>query len=112
MVEKDFHVIKSVVRLRPNRHHTEAKVNAHVTLCMLALMLERHLGHKLDGSCSAETALETLATCHPNQYERSLPLYSLTKTDDERRRLLRKLHLPLVADSNDGAAHITHRMVA
>lgn len=115
MVEKDFHVIKSVVRLRPIRHHTEAKVNAHVTLCMLALMLERHLGHMLDGSCSAETALETLATCHLNQFagkgERPLPLYSLTEADDEQRRLLRKLHLSLLADSNDAAARITPRMV-
>jgi hypothetical protein len=113
LVEKDFQVIKSVVKLRPIRHHTEAKVNAHVTLCILALVLERHLGQRLDGRCSAESAIETLATCHLNQYEgkgaRALPLYSLTKADDEQLVLLRKLRLPLLADNDDLAARITPR---
>jgi len=36
-VETDFQVIKSLIKLRPVRHRTDAKVRAHVTLCMLAL---------------------------------------------------------------------------
>jgi len=113
MVEKDFQVIKSVVKLRPIRHHTEAKVSAHVTLCMLALVLERHLGQKLDSRSSAENAIETLATCHLNQYrgndESAAPVYSLTEADHEQLALLRKLHLPLLADSDDLATRITPR---
>lgn len=40
-VEKDFQVVKSVANLRPIRHRTDSKVRAHVTLCMLALLLTR-----------------------------------------------------------------------
>jgi hypothetical protein len=113
-VEKDFQVIKSVVKLRPIRHHTDAKVNAHVTLCMLALLLERILEHKLDGRCSAQAALEILATCHLNQYHSttagSVPVYSLTEPDQDQLVLLRKLRLQLLADDGDLAARITPRV--
>jgi transposase len=37
MVEKDFQTIKDAVKLRPMYHHTDPKVRAHVTLCMMAL---------------------------------------------------------------------------
>jgi hypothetical protein len=115
-VEKDFQVIKSVVKLRPIRHHTEAKVNAHVTLCMLALLLERILEHQLDGRSSAQAALETLATCHLNTYrgtgEGTAPVYSLTEPDKDQLALLRKLRLQLLADDDDLAARITPRVNA
>ncbi|MGC4115713.1 MAG: transposase [Myxococcales bacterium] len=55
-VEKDFHVIKSLVELRPVRHRTEAKVRAHVTLCVLAMLLERALERKLAGTAAAMSA--------------------------------------------------------
>lgn len=113
MVEKDFQVIKSVVKLRPIRHYTEAKVNAHVTLCVLALLLERHLGRKLGVGYSAEAAIESLSTCHLNKYrgkgKNALPIYSLTEADDEQLALLRKLRLPLLADNDNLAAQITPR---
>lgn len=47
LVEKDFQTIKSEIKLRPIYHYTDSKVMAHVTLCMLALLLERHLETKL-----------------------------------------------------------------
>jgi hypothetical protein len=111
MVEKDFQVIKSIVKLRPIRHHTEAKVSAHVTLCVLALLLERHLEALLSRHSTAHAALETLSTCHLNQYRagQDRPLYVLTEADEEQLALLRKLNLPLLADDDDLAAHITPR---
>ncbi|MFH1468757.1 MAG: hypothetical protein ABIO70_30495 [Pseudomonadota bacterium] len=41
VVEKDFQTIKSELDLRPIRHRTDLKVCAHVSLCMLALLLQR-----------------------------------------------------------------------
>jgi len=46
-VEKDFETIKSVVKLRPVRHRLDAKVRAHVDICMLALLLQRTLERRL-----------------------------------------------------------------
>src|SRR5690606_40314332 len=61
-VEVDFHVIKSAVKLRPVRHRTTCKVRAHVTLCMLALLLYRTLAQRLTKT-TPQPALETLASC-------------------------------------------------
>jgi len=61
-VEKDFETIKGLVKLRPVRHRQDGKVRAHVTLCMLALLLERTLDNKLRNKCSAKRASETLST--------------------------------------------------
>jgi hypothetical protein len=113
-VEKDFQTIKSVTKLRPIRHHTDAKVSAHVTLCMLALLLERRLEDKLNGLCSAPEALEILATCHLNAYRGAsadaVPLYALTEADSEQVALLRKLRMQLLVDAGDLAARITPRL--
>ena len=38
VVEKDFQIIKSNLDLQPIRHRFDEKVNAHVTICMLALI--------------------------------------------------------------------------
>lgn len=62
-IEKDFREIKSVVELRPFRHRTDAKVRAHVTLCVLALVLQRWMQQALlraGRSESAETAVDML----------------------------------------------------
>lgn len=101
-VEKDFHIIKSVVELRPIRHRNDDKVRAHVTLCMLALLLERMLEHRLKKlGTSAERALELLATCHLNLFkgEQEPAAYATTEPDREQRVLLQVLSmLPLVDD--------------
>ncbi len=55
-VEKDFQTIKDVVKLRPVYHHTDPKVRAHVTLCILALLLERTLEQRLRRSSMPMTA--------------------------------------------------------
>ncbi len=102
-VEVDFHVIKSAVKVRPVRHHTDPKVRAHVTLCMLALLLNRTLAQRL-GKTTPEAALETLATCAMHRWgapgRARRPLYSLTHPDPEQAALLRELRmLDLVDDA-------------
>jgi len=95
-VEVDFHVIKSAVKVRPVRHHTDPKVRAHVTLCMLALLLNRTLAQRL-GTTTPEAALETLSTCAMHRWgtpsRTSRALYSLTHADADQCALLRKLRM-------------------
>ena len=61
-VEQDFRHIKSEIELRPLWHHTDAKVRAHVTLCMLALLVDRILERTMREAGRAMTATHRLAT--------------------------------------------------
>jgi transposase len=112
-VEKDFQVIKSVVELRPIRHHTEPKVRAHVTLCMLSLLLERTLRQRLrNSSFTTGAALEVLATCDLNLYggkAASPSAYTITEPNQDQRAILRALRLQHLADDDHLAARITPR---
>lgn len=55
-IEKNFCEIKGVLELRPVWHRTDAKVRAHVTLCVLALAVQRWLGQRLAKAGRSETA--------------------------------------------------------
>ncbi len=71
LVEKDFQTIKGEIKLRPIYHYKDSKVSAHVTLCMLALLLERVLQSKLraaDQPITAKSCFELLQTCHLNRH--------------------------------------------
>lgn len=105
-VEKDFQTIKSLVELRPVRHHTDAKVRAHVTVCMLALLLQRTLERKLGGLHSAKAALEILATTHLNQYGTGgAAVHVVTRTDPAQNKILRRLRLQHLADYHETVEH-------
>lgn len=108
VIEKDFQTIKSLVELRPVRHHTDAKVRAHVTLCMLALLLQRTLERKLAGRCSAKAALELLATTHLNRYAGSdgAVAHVVTRTDATQNKILRALRLQHLADYHETVEQI------
>jgi hypothetical protein len=110
-VEKDFETIKSVVKLRPIRHRLDAKVRAHVSICMLALLLERTLAKQIGGDSSAQAALETLATCHLNRYSEgeAESAYGLTELTDEQDAILRRLKLRLLADDEEMTDTISPR---
>jgi hypothetical protein len=114
-VEKDFRTIKDVVRLRPVYHHTDPKVRAHVTLCMLALLLERTLEQRLRRSSMPMTApacFETLASCHLNllQTDPDLPpTYSMTEPNTEQRDLLKVLRMGDLVDAEEVAPRIQPR---
>ncbi|MGH8516760.1 MAG: IS1634 family transposase [Panacagrimonas sp.] len=101
-VEKDFQIIKGLVRLRPIWHHTDAKVRAHVTLCMLALLLERTLNERLK-HISADHALETFATCCLNRFQDhdGKSHYMVTQPDESQQALLRQLRLAILTNDND-----------
>lgn len=110
-VEKDFEVIKGVVRLRPVRHRTDAKVRAHVTLCMLALLLERTLRWELRDSHTSQAALEILADRHLNRYATGDggSAYTLTQTTTAHDKILRALQLQHLADDREIADRIVPR---
>jgi transposase len=103
-IEKDFQSIKGLVRLRPVRHRTDPKVRAHVTVCMLALLLSRTLQQTLAGtpaSTTAETAFEILDNCHLNRLRMprdTTLLYSITELTAQQRSLLTALRLEHLAD--------------
>jgi transposase len=99
-IEKDFQVIKSVVKLRPVHHCTDAKVRAHVTLCMLALLLERAAVHELAARSLTEL-VASFATCHLNRYETPQPQdsrYLLTRPTAEQRRRLDAMRMGHLAE--------------
>jgi len=102
MVEKDFRTIKSVTELAPVRHRTDPKVAAHVTLCMLALALERTITERLQGMCTAEHAIGALQYCCLNAYKSTNgpSLYTVTELSKERATLLRKLQMSYLADDD------------
>jgi hypothetical protein len=110
-VEKDFQTIKSVVEVRPVRHRTDVKVRAHVTLCMLALLLERTLQRKLGGLYTAPAALELLRTAHLNRYTANgdEALHVVTRTDEAQNKILRHLGLHHLADYQATVAQIESR---
>jgi len=114
-VEKDFQWIKSVTKVRPIWHRTDPKVRAHVTLCMLALLLERTLKTGLEQSkcdLSSREALELLEDCRLNRYapqNGSAPAYLCTEPTDDQLAILRALKLAHLADDAEIADRITAR---
>lgn len=111
-VEKDFQTIKSLLELRPVRHRNDAKVRAHVTLCMLALLLERTLDQSLGGLHSAAAALELLEPVRLNRYaadKATSSAYLITQTDEEQDAILRRLRLPHLALDEELLPRLTPR---
>jgi len=101
VVEKDFQTIKSVLQVHPVRHRSDEKVKAHVSICMLSLLLERLLKKRLDSVSSTQEALETLHPCHLNRYEIDKnALYTITDLDTDQQRILKKLGLSHLADDD------------
>lgn len=112
-VEKDFQTIKSLIKLRPVWHRTDAKVRAHVSICILALLLERLLARALGVTATTADALETLATCHLNRFDgHRSSQYLVTDPSREQRALLRTLNLTCLVDDDDLAAQIQPRPVS
>jgi len=87
VVEKGFQTIKSELELRPVRHRTDSKVRAHVTICMLALLLERQLERDLRDAGRPMTApalLDTLESVHLNRLRiGSTTAYTVTERDPD-----------------------------
>ena len=117
-VEKDFQTIKSDLELRPVFHHTDPKVRAHVSLCMLALLLERSMEKRLRNAGKAMTApaaLEELAGGHLNMVatgpDESVA-YVATEPNVDQRELLACLRLEHLVDQDQMASRIEPRPAA
>ena len=114
-VEKDFQTIKTDLKLRPVFHHTDPKVRAHVTLCMLALLLERTLERRLRRTrrpMTAPACFEVLASGHLNMLatDPDLPTsYLVTDPDSEQQALLRSLRLGHLVQQQEVAARLHPR---
>ena len=112
-VEADFQVIKSVVKLRPVRRRTDAKLRAHVALCMLALYVQRSLAWQLrKENISAEQALEQLEPCRLCRYVTKgsdRDAYVLPQVSAEDRALLRRLGLTRLVEPGELRAALRPR---
>jgi hypothetical protein len=112
MVEKDFQAIKSVLALRPVNHQTDGKVRAHVSLCMLALLIERDIEQQLHDAglkYTSAAALHTLETVHLNVMAGEPPLQTITEPDAEQQQLLAALELQQLASDKAMAKAIAPR---
>ena len=111
VVEKDFQTIKSTLELRPVHHQTDIKLRAHVTLCMLALLLQRILGRRLAAAgLSAPAALEVLGTAHLNLIaNEKTQLYSITRPNEAQQGILATLNMSDLANDEQAAKNITPR---
>jgi transposase len=114
-IEKDFKIIKDVVELQPVYHYTDPKVRAHVTICMLALLLKRSLELKLAASgrpMTAAACFEKLSSCHLNIHEAHEVLdtvYSVTEPNKEQKLILSALGLSKLAENRELGKQITPR---
>ncbi len=112
-VEKDFQTIKSEVELRPVRHRTDAKVRAHVTLCVLALLLHRWIEQSLKSAgirMKASTALEEMEPVHLNHLRTEIAaVYAVTERAPEQEKLLSALGLTDAIQEGNLASLITER---
>jgi hypothetical protein len=113
-VEKDFQTIKSAIHLRPIRHRMDEKVRAHITLCVLALLLERTIEKRLRDAgqpCSAPMVFETLRTAHLNLLDLAdgPGAYDLTQANPDQTAIITALGLTSLLDTESVAASLTPR---
>lgn len=111
VVEKDFQTIKSSIELRPIHHQTDIKLRAHVTICMLALLLQRILGRRLHAAgITASAALEVLGTAHLNLIATGkTQLYTITQLNEAQQGIVAALNMADLANDEQAAKSITPR---
>lgn len=113
VVEKDFQTIKSAIELRPIHHRTDVKLRAHVTVCMLALLLQRILAERLRATVpgvSARAALERLETVHLNRMASGkAEFHTITQLNHQQQSLLAALAMEDLARDERVAEKITAR---
>lgn len=116
-VEKDFQSIKGLIKLRPIRHRTNPKVRAHVTLCMLALLLERTIENRLRasslGPMTTAAVCELLQNVHLNRLkvtDMDTPVYTVTHASADQMAVLNALGLQKLVDDEEVSAAISSRM--
>ncbi len=116
VVEKGFQSIKSVAKLRPIFHHRDAKVQAHVTLCMLALLLMRTLERRFCDAGVAMTASACIASLVPVHLNLRAPtngqaVYDITHPTGAQRKILAALGLADLTDDEHVRPQLTPRQL-
>jgi hypothetical protein len=107
-IEKDFQTIKSVIELRPIHHRTDPKVRAHVTICVLALLLLRVLGARLTRPHA--TVLREFKEARLNLLiQGKTPYYTITRPRPGATELLKKLGYDSLIDERVITESITPR---
>lgn len=100
-VEDAFRTIKSFVQLKPIRHQRTARIRAHVTLCVLAMMLDRWLEILLREAGvrdAVDRVYEALEPCRllvlrDKQNKRKPDHLMATELDERQRKLLAALEM-------------------
>lgn len=113
-VEKDFQTIKGAIQLRPVRHRLNDKVRAHITLCILALLLERTIEKRLRAAgrpSTASMALKVLETAHLNLLDlgEDQVAYDLTQANPDQAAIIEALDFSTLLDGEHIAASLTPR---
>ena len=116
IVEKGFQSIKAVAELRPVYHYRDPKVQAHVTLCMLALVLMRSLEQRFRDAGAPMTApacIEALAPVHLNLRAptKGEAVYDVTRPNDAQRGILDTLGAGILSNDADLRPKLTPRML-
>lgn len=114
VVEKGFQSIKSVAELRPIYHYRDPKVQAHVTLCMLALVVMRSLEQRFREAGAPMTApacIEALAPVHLNLRAPTYgeAVYDITRLNAAQRTILDVLGAGSLSNDKDLRPQLTPR---
>jgi len=112
-VEKDFQVIKSELDIRPMRHRTDPKIRAHLTLCVLALLIIRTLERRLATAgipMTAARCFEQLEPCRLNMHAGDWGhTYSVTEPTPDQTHILKALGMDALVDDRAVAEAVTPR---
>ena len=112
-IEMGFRTIKSHLKLRPVFVHTDAKVRAHVSICMLGLLLRRSLELELDNCQTTSTTLRQLANVNLNRLDIAgagkTGAYTLTQPNSEQLDILKKLNMENLIDEPSLPNQLTAR---
>jgi transposase len=70
IIERGWRELKSVLEVRPLRHRLDRRVEAHLVICVLAYLLERWLGTKVEGlGLTGARAIEAFRSLTLNEAE-------------------------------------------
>jgi hypothetical protein len=115
VIERDFRLIKSEVELRPLYHRRDRKIRAHVTLCMLALLVKRSLESKLESAgrpMTADACLCLLEGCDLNRYDQSGQMEqfsAVSRVNKEQQTVMKALGAGEMTDNRKVAKRLTPR---
>lgn len=104
-VEYAFRTIKSFVKLRPVRHQDTPKIKAHVTLCVLAMLLDRWLELQLRQAgvtMAVDRVYENLEPCRLlvlSPRRGKAKHLTISEVDEQQQHLLAALRMQDLADA-------------